>query len=73
MTLKPSILADSGLRSFVSMDQAGEALGLSRDTIRRLIRSGDLEAVKIGRSVRIPVDAVNQLLDSSQMAAVMSK
>lgn len=39
-------------------ERAAEQLGVGRTTIYALIASGDLESVKIGRSRRIPVDAL---------------
>lgn len=46
---------DAGMRLYCSMDDAARALAVSRDTIRRMIRAGELDAVKIRKSVRITV------------------
>lgn len=54
---------------YLTMDEAAQALAVSRDTIRRLIRSGDLEARKIGKSVRIPAAA---LADAGRPLVVVS-
>lgn len=35
--------------------------GLSPSTIRRLVRLGELECVRTGRAVRIPIHAVRKL------------
>lgn len=40
-----------------------DALSLSRSMIYRLIASSDLEAVHIGRSIRIPADAVDLFVE----------
>lgn len=42
---------------------AAEVLSVSRSTTYRLIASGELEVVRIGRSVRVPVVAVVALVD----------
>lgn len=40
----------------LSAKKAGAALGLSADRIYRLVRSGELRAIRVGKSVRIPAD-----------------
>ena len=46
----------STTESWVTMNQAAEALGVSRDTIRRMIKRGQLEAVKLGpKLVRVNI------------------
>lgn len=40
------------------VEEAAEAMRLSRDKVYELIRSGQLRSVKVGRNRRIPVDAV---------------
>ncbi|WP_181158526.1 helix-turn-helix domain-containing protein [Leucobacter massiliensis] len=44
--------------SYVTMDEAAQALAVSRDTIRRMIRRGDLDARKIGKSVRVTAESL---------------
>jgi len=46
----------------LSVEDAGKALGVSRSTVYELISSGELEVVHIRRSVRVPVDAVHDLV-----------
>jgi excisionase family DNA binding protein len=43
------------LMAYCTMDAAADSLAVSRDTIRRMIRDGELEAVKIRKSVRVSV------------------
>ena len=45
-------------RAYVSMDEAAAYLSVSRDTIRRMIRRGDLTARKIGKSIRVSVTSL---------------
>jgi|GEM_PF-2340207 len=46
----------------LSVEEAGTALGVSRSTVYELIGSGDLEVVHVRRSVRIPVEAIYDLI-----------
>lgn len=42
--------------------EAMEALGVGKNTIYRLLNTGKLPAVKIGRMWRIPVSALDEIL-----------
>ena len=44
--------------------EAGELLGIGRSTVYQLIDAGDLPSIRIGRSVRIPLKALHDLIDS---------
>lgn len=46
----------------LSRDVVAKLLGISRQTVDRLIRSGELRAIKIGRRVLIPDDALDALI-----------
>lgn len=45
-------------RLFVRPTEAADALGLGRSTIYQLISAGELPAVRVGGSVRIPASAL---------------
>ena len=45
-------------RVLLTVEEAAEQLGIGRTTIFRLVRSGEIESVRIGRLRRIHVDAV---------------
>lgn len=47
----------------VSINDAAKALGLGRSKIYQLIRSGDLNFVKIGRRSLITVTSIRELVD----------
>lgn len=51
--------------------QAAAALGISRATLYRLIKRGELELVKIGctRSSGIPAESVDAMLDRARHGA----
>jgi excisionase family DNA binding protein len=47
----------------LTIPQAASVLAVGRTTVYELIGAGDLEAVHIGRSVRIPVDALQSFVN----------
>lgn len=49
-------------QKFLTVAEVAEVLRMSKMTIYRLINSGELEAVRIGRSFRIPEEAARKLL-----------
>lgn len=44
------------------VDEAAEALALSRTKVYELMASGELESVKVGRSRRVPRSALDSLV-----------
>ena len=46
------------------VEQAAIQLGISRTVAFRLVREGDLASVKIGRSRRIPQQAIDAYIDA---------
>lgn len=53
----------------VTIEEAGKLLCLSRSSVYRLIDSGDIEAVHIGRAVRVPVTALAVFVDGLRARA----
>lgn len=51
------------------VDEAAEALRLSRSVVYELIRSGQLRTVKVGRRRLVPVAALAEYVDSLGPAA----
>ena len=49
-------------RLLLTVDEAAEALAVSRSTIYRLLKSGDLVATRIGTAVRIPEQALRRFV-----------
>jgi len=47
----------------LSIPESVEASGIGRTTLFALIKSGELESVKIGRRRYVPVAALNDYLD----------
>ena len=49
--------------------EAAELLGLGRSKVYALLASGELPMVKIGKSVRVPVDELRQWVNVRVMAS----
>lgn len=43
--------------------EVGETLGVGRSKVYELLASGDLPSIRIGGSVRVPVDALRAWID----------
>lgn len=49
----------------VSADICAKMLQIHRDDIYRLIEKGQLPSIRIGRRVRIPVKAIEEMIDQA--------
>ena len=56
-------------RLLLTVDETAEALALSRSTIYRLLKSGDLVATRIGTATRIPKSSLNRFVDERTRTA----
>ena len=52
----------------LTIPQAAAVLAVGRTTVYELIAAGDLEAVNIGRSVRVPVEALRLFVDRQRVS-----
>ncbi len=52
-------LPESG-EAFFSYDEAGEILGVSKSTVRRLVARGELEAIRIGNQARLTASGMRR-------------
>jgi excisionase family DNA binding protein len=52
-----------------SVDETVEASGLGRSTIYELIRSGELDSIKVGRRRIVPADALREFIDTKRTAS----
>jgi excisionase family DNA binding protein len=48
--------------SFLTVAEVATIMRVSKMTVYRLVHAGDLTAVRVGRSFRVPEEAVNQYL-----------
>lgn len=49
-------------KMLLTVDEVCHRLSLSRATVCRMMASGELPTVRLGRSVRIPVDRLQELI-----------
>jgi excisionase family DNA binding protein len=56
-------LAEYG--EFLTMDEVGVVLQLSRNTVYELARSGDVPTIRLGRQLRAPRAALERMLGRS--------
>lgn len=54
----------NAVRVLLTIPEAARALAIGRSTLYELIGSGDVEVVHIGRSCRVPVDAIGRYVDA---------
>jgi excisionase family DNA binding protein len=50
---------------FLTVAEVATVMRVSKMTVYRLVHSGELEAVRVGRSFRVPEHAVNEYLRKS--------
>ncbi|AZA10124.1 MULTISPECIES: helix-turn-helix domain-containing protein [Corynebacterium] len=51
--------------TFLTVAEVAEIMRVSKMTVYRLVHSGELPAVRVGRSFRVHEKAVNEYLDAS--------
>ena len=54
---------------FLTVAEVATVMRVSKMTVYRLVHSGELPAVRVGRSFRVPEDAVNEYLRKSYFKA----
>ena len=55
--------------TFLTVAEVAEIMRVSKMTVYRLVHSGELPAVRVGRSFRVHEQAVNDYLNSSYYEA----
>ncbi|OYN97636.1 helix-turn-helix domain-containing protein [Enemella evansiae] len=68
---RPNLTAVGGLSEvkFLTVAEVAAIMRVSKMSVYRLIHGGDLEAVRFGRSFRVPEKAVNDYLKGSYFDA----
>lgn len=51
--------------TFLTVAEVAAQMRVSKMTVYRLVHSGELEAVRVGRSFRVPEDAVEEFIERS--------
>lgn len=49
----------------LTVNEVADVMRVSKMTVYRLIHAGELPAIRVGKSFRVPQGALNQLLESS--------
>lgn len=50
---------------FMTVSEVAEVMRVSKMTVYRLIHAGELPAIRVGKSFRVPHGAVTELIDTS--------
>ena len=58
-------MANEDKGKFLTVAEVAEIMRVSKMTVYRLVHSGELPAVRVGRSFRVNETAVNEYLESS--------
>lgn len=61
---RPAALQEIAVKPLLKLDEAAALTGLSRDTLRKAIAAGELEARQIGRAFRIKRAALDAYIES---------
>lgn len=66
----PVLSEGSGLEeiNFLTIAEVAGVLRVSKTIVYQMVHSGDLPAVRIGRSFRVPVKAVHGYLEGARVA-----
>lgn len=65
----PAQGAGLGEMRFLTVAEVAATMRVSKMTVYRLVHSGELSAVKVGRSYRVPENAVHVYLQSAFVEA----
>lgn len=58
-------MESSNAPQFLTVGEVADVMRVSKMTVYRLIHAGELPAIRVGKSFRVPSQAVSQLLDVS--------
>ncbi|WP_062518844.1 helix-turn-helix domain-containing protein [Demequina silvatica] len=61
-------MAESPRTTFLTVAEVAEMVRVSRMTVYRWVHSGELPAVRFGRSFRVPQQAVEQFMEQAALA-----
>lgn len=50
---------------FLTVAEVAEMARVSKMTVYRMVHSGELPAIRVGKSFRVPLEAVEELLNES--------
>jgi excisionase family DNA binding protein len=53
-------------RITLTVEEAGARLGISRTLAYELVRRGEIPSIRLGRRVLVPLQALNQMVNSAR-------
>lgn len=56
-------------RLTMTVEEASEALGISRSLAYELVRRGEIPSLRLGRRIVVPVDALEDLVERTGVVA----
>lgn len=59
-----------GESNYLTVDEIATELRSSKMTVYRLIHTGELPAIRIGRAFRVPVDAYDAYVENARVTPV---
>lgn len=60
------MMPDPKTQPTLSVEEAGDILGLSRDSAYKAVARGDIPVLRIGRRLRVPTERLQHLLAGTQ-------
>lgn len=54
--------------NYLTPDEIAEELKLSTMTVYRIIKRGDMDAVRVGKSYRVPISAFTRYLNNNRVS-----
>jgi len=57
----------------LTVDEAAQALGLSRNSCYRAVETRAIPSIRIGKRILIPRFALEKLLESAEVAAILDR
>jgi len=55
------------MSKLLSIRQAAEVLAMSEVSVRRMVRDGQLEHLRIGRALRVPLASIEKIIKQTQV------
>jgi len=62
----PIIIGDQMIPKTVNVEEAGQILGIGRNSAYEAVRRGEIPVIKIGKLLRVPVVALERMLEEAR-------
>ena len=62
----PVIIGDQMTPKTVNVEEAGQILGIGRNSAYDAVRRGEIPVIKIGKLLRVPVVALERMLEEAR-------